>query len=246
MTAVTVCALPSPDGPTDNCRRCCEFGVRAKQVAPVRRGNDPLCGSPALPHPRAGRPRFAVVSGTPSCRARSLTVHSWSGCNKTSASRSPWARNRNVGASTGRSLRINRGHQLFMRSARLATTTHIKRATTRSRRPGPPCRASTRSQRPGATNARSWAVRPVKCGLLRTAAVKINNTYGQVNGHFHAQPGTCLASLPSCPCRFDPGHPLHRQPLQSKGFRALMAVACYGCQRRVKTDPVACRHRVSF
>src|SRR5450631_2328773 len=55
----------------------------------------------------------------------------------------------------------------------------------------------------------SGAVRPVKSGPTRTTAVKINNRYAQVNSHFHAQPGTCPASLPSWPFRFDPGHPLH-------------------------------------
>ena len=53
---------------------------------------------------------------------------------------------------------------------------------------------------------------------MRTAAVKIKNTYGQVNGYFHAQSGTCPASLPSWPCRFDPGHPLHRKSLTQQGF----------------------------
>ena len=78
-----------------------------------------------------------------------------------------------------------------------------------------------RSQDPLATSrthkrakrGRSGAVRPVNWGLIRTAAVKIKNRYAQVNGHFHAQSGTCPASLPSWPCRFDPGHPLHRKPV---------------------------------
>jgi hypothetical protein len=41
---------------------------------------------------------------------------------------------------------------------------------------------------------------------------------------FHAQTGTCPASLPGWPCRFDPGHPLHRKSLHSKGFRALAGI----------------------
>jgi hypothetical protein len=61
-----------------------------------------------------------------------------------------------------------------------------------------------------ARRGRSGAVRPVKWGLTWTTAVKIKNRYGQVSGHFHAQLGTCPASLPSWPCRFDPGHPLQR------------------------------------
>jgi len=69
-----------------------------------------------------------------------------------------------------------------------------------------------------AKRGRSGAVRPVKWGLIRTKAVKIKNRYGQVNGHFHAQSGTCLASLPSWPCRFDPGHPLQRKTLTQQGF----------------------------
>jgi len=69
-----------------------------------------------------------------------------------------------------------------------------------------------------ARRGRSGAVRPVKWGLTWTTAVKIKNRYGQVSGHFHAQLGTCPASLPSWPCRFDPGHPLHRKTLTSKVF----------------------------
>ena len=69
-----------------------------------------------------------------------------------------------------------------------------------------------------AKRGRSGAVRPVKRGSTRTAAVKIKNRYAQVGGHLHAQTGTCLASLPSWPCRFDPGHPLHRKTLTQQGF----------------------------
>jgi hypothetical protein len=66
----------------------------------------------------------------------------------------------------------------------------------------------------------SGSVRPVKWGLLRTAAVKIKNRYAQVSGRLHAQSGRCPASLPSWPCRFDPGHPLHRgDPCRAQGFR---------------------------
>ena len=69
-----------------------------------------------------------------------------------------------------------------------------------------------------AQRGRSVAVRPVKWGLPRTTAVKIKNRYGQVNAHFHAQSRTCPASLPSWPCRFDPGHPFHRKTLTQQGF----------------------------
>jgi hypothetical protein len=40
----------------------------------------------------------------------------------------------------------------------------------------------------------------------------------RINAHFHAQTGTYPASLPSWPCRFDPGHPLHRKTLTQQGF----------------------------
>jgi hypothetical protein len=70
----------------------------------------------------------------------------------------------------------------------------------------------------------SGAVRPVNWGSARITAVKIKNTYGQVNGHFHAQTRTCPASLPSWPCRFDPGHPLHRIFPDTAGFSLCRSV----------------------
>jgi hypothetical protein len=69
-----------------------------------------------------------------------------------------------------------------------------------------------------------WFAILVLAGLVRTTAVKIENRYAQVTGHFHAQSGTCPASLPSWICRFDPGHPLHRKPLHSKVSRASRAI----------------------
>ena len=65
---------------------------------------------------------------------------------------------------------------------------------------------------------RSGAVWPVKSGQMGTTTVKINNRCAQLIAYFHAQSRTCPASLPSWPCRFDPGHPLHRKTLKQEGF----------------------------
>jgi hypothetical protein len=90
-----------------------------------------------------------------------------------------------------------------------------------------PERSTTTRDRKRAKRGRRGAVRPVKWGQIRAIAVKIKNGYAQVNGHFHAQSGTCPASLPSWPCRFDPGHPLPGKPLHSKDFHAPTAPACF-------------------
>ena len=122
----------------------------------------------------------------------------------------------------------------------------------RGARPVREAMAITRSQAPEtrkrAQRGRSGAVRPVKCGLLRTTAVKIKNRYGQVRSHFHAQTRTCPASLPSWPCRFDPGHPLHRKTLTQQGFSRVRGVRVLLKRRScvpsgaVCTTPVPRRH----
>jgi len=115
------------------------------------------------------------------------------------------------------------------------------------------CRAGSRrvvrkAGRKRAQRGRSGAVRPVNWGHLRTTAVKIKNTYGQVNRHFHAQTRTCPASLPSWPCRFDPGHPLHRKTLTQQGFsrahgrRVLLKRRSWVPSGAVCTMPVPRRH----
>jgi len=44
----------------------------------------------------------------------------------------------------------------------------------------------------------------------------------------HLYPAATTGTTPaSWPCPFDPGHPLHRKPLHSKGFHPPTASACF-------------------
>jgi hypothetical protein len=90
----------------------------------------------------------------------------------------------------------------------------------------------------------SGAVGPVKWGLLRTTAAKIKDGCAQLRARFHAQTRTCPASLPSWPCRFDPGHPLHRIFPDTAGFplRARLPSSSTDCNRSRQPIP---NHRIA-
>jgi len=110
------------------------------------------------------------------------------------------------------------------------------------------CRPLQGRGRKPVERGRSGAVRPVKSGPSGTPAVKIKSRYAQVSSHFYAQKRTSPASLPSWPCRFDPGHPLHRKTLTQQGFsrahglRVLLKRRSCVPSGAVRTTPVPRRH----